>query len=70
MDHPDEPVEFSRSPAGSVQEVPEKIISVVVEDEDDEPTGVLEKWSAEAWFYASADDVMMCEPEPADGDGY
>ena len=57
MDHPDKPNERSRSQAGEVQNGPEQVIAVVVTDEDNEPAGVLEKWSADAWIYADADSL-------------
>lgn len=58
MDHPDKPAAFSRASAGEVHDEPEKIISIVVTDEDDDPAGVLEKWSADCWMYAPAEDLV------------
>lgn len=58
MDHPDEPSKFSSAPSGDVQPKPSKIISVVVTDKEQNPVGILEKWSSEAWFYAEEDDLM------------
>lgn len=57
MDHPDKPAAVSFALAGEVQVEPEKVISVVITDEDDDPVGVLEKWSGEAWIYADADSL-------------
>jgi len=57
MKHPDKPANISVSQAGKVQNVPEKAISVVVTDKENDPAGVLEKWSADAWIYADADSV-------------
>lgn len=58
MDHPDKPAAVSLALAGEVQNVPEEVISVVVTDEDGEPSGVLEKWSSDAWFYADEDALV------------
>lgn len=55
MDHPDKPAAVSLALAGEVQTEPEKVIAVVLTDEDDDPAGVLEKWSPDAWIYADAD---------------
>lgn len=37
-------------------EKPDDVLAIVVTDLDDEPVGVLEKWSDEAWFYAPVED--------------
>ena len=66
MDHPDKGVNFSYSGPGDIQDVPNKPISVVVTDENNEPAGVLEKWGPEAWFYAEDDSLRCLEPELAD----
>jgi len=60
MDHPDKPAAFSRASAGEVHDKPEQVmvIAVVVTDEDDDPAGVLEKWSGDGWFYAPAEDLV------------
>lgn len=58
MDHPDKPAASSRAPAGDVHDDPVKPISLVVTDEDNDPAGVLEKWSSNGWIYASADDLI------------
>lgn len=55
MDHPDDPVNISFARAGMVQNEPEDIISLVVSNEEDNPVGLLEKWSGDAWIYASTD---------------
>jgi hypothetical protein len=58
MDHPDKPAAFSRASAGEVHHEPEQVIAVVVTDEDDDPAGVLEKWSGDGWIYAPAEDLV------------
>lgn len=58
MDHPDEPAGISYSPAGLIEDKPEKVISIVVTDQDDDPVGVLEKWSGDAWIYADAESLV------------
>lgn len=55
MDHPDKPAAVSTALAGEVQTEPEEVTAVVVSDRDDNPAGVLEKWSDAAWIYADAD---------------
>lgn len=57
MNHPDKPVNISFSRAGAVQDKPDNILSIVVTDEEDEPAGVLEKWTGDAWIYADADSL-------------
>jgi hypothetical protein len=63
MPHPDEPVDVSFSVSGSIEDRPARVIAVVVSDEDNEPSGILEKWSKTAWIYADADSVELLEPE-------
>lgn len=58
MDHPDNPSESSCSQAGEIQPSPEKVISFVVTDREDNPSGVLEKWNADAWIYAETDSLI------------
>lgn len=58
MEHPDKRAEVSVSGPGSVQEVPEQVISVVVTDESNEPDGILEKWSSDSWIFADSDTLM------------
>jgi hypothetical protein len=57
MRGPDEPVDFSFAVAGSIEDEPERVIAVVVTDEENEPAGILEKWSSDAWIYADADSL-------------
>lgn len=61
MDHPDDPAPVSRAVAGEVEDKPEKVISLVVTDEDDEPDGLLEHWGSDAWIYA--DVSCLVSPE-------
>lgn len=63
MAHPDEPAKFSFAVSGSVEPRPDRVIAVVVTDEENEPSGILEKWSANAWIFADADSVEPLEPE-------
>jgi hypothetical protein len=58
MADPDDPVDYSFAVAGSIEDEPAEVIAVVVTDEDNEPCGVLEKWSANAWIYADADSLV------------
>jgi hypothetical protein len=46
---------FSVSEPGDVISVPDDAISIVIEDQDDEPHGLLEKWGDDAWIYAPVD---------------
>jgi hypothetical protein len=57
MDSPDKVAESSTAAAGDVHPKPERPVAVVVTDEDNEPAGVLEKWSSEGWIYADADSL-------------
>jgi hypothetical protein len=43
--------------SGDLENEPENVIAVVVTDEENEPSGILEKWSSDAWIYADADDL-------------
>lgn len=61
MDHPDKPAAYSRAPAGEVRTEPEKVISVVLTDEDNDPAGVLEQWGRESWIFAPAEDLVELE---------
>ena len=58
MRGPDVPVEQSFALSGDIEKEPNNIIAVVVTDEDDSPAGVLEKWSAGAWIYCEAGDLV------------
>jgi len=58
VDHPDKPANVSVSRTGEVQNVPERVTAVVVTDKEDDPAGVLEKWSADAWIYAETDSLI------------
>lgn len=54
---PSDPVKISRTSeiAGDLIE-PEDVRDVVVEDEDDEPVGLLIKWDSACWMWADAED--------------
>jgi hypothetical protein len=58
VDHPDKAAAFSKAPAGEVHDKPAEVISVVVTDEENDPAGLLEKWSGDGWFYAPAEDLV------------
>jgi hypothetical protein len=58
VDHPDQPTNISLAHAGEIQAKPEKIISVVVTNKENDPVGVLEKWNADAWIYAKTDSLI------------
>lgn len=58
MNHPDKPSSVSFSFSGEIEEEPENIIALVVENEDGDPVEILEKWSADAWISASTDDLI------------
>lgn len=55
MSHPDESARRSYSPSGVIADQPAEIERVTVEDEDDNPVGLLERWSATEWIYAEFD---------------
>jgi hypothetical protein len=57
MDSPDKPAAVSLALAGEPPEEPEQIIAVVVTDEENDPSGVLEKWGSDCWIYADADSL-------------
>jgi hypothetical protein len=58
MNHPDKGVKVSISPAGTIQTVPEPTTAFVIEDEEDNPIGILEKWNGAAWIYASKETLV------------
>lgn len=57
MRHPDKPASISLAISGDLETEPEKVIAVVVTDQENELSGILEKWSSDAWIYADADDL-------------
>lgn len=57
MDHPDFGAESSVAPAGDLEDPPEDVVAAVITDVDDDPAGVLEKWSDSAWIFADADSL-------------
>jgi hypothetical protein len=58
MDHPDKPTRCSWAGAGEVQTVPDNPTSLVISDQENDPTGLLEQWTADAWIYAETDDLV------------
>lgn len=61
MEHPDNASRRSYCPAGIVPEKPDDIFSIVLTDQDDEPVGVLEKWSGGMWVWAEVDSLIEAE---------
>jgi len=61
VDHPDRPAGISYSLSGSIADKPNKVISIVVTDQENEPAGILEKWNSEAWIYADAESLLEIE---------
>lgn len=57
MDHPDEPVSVSTNKSDDDPASTEDRWPIVIENEDDEPIAILEKWSADCWIYAEEDDL-------------
>ena len=57
-DHPDKAASSSVSRSGEIEREPQSTVAVVVTNQEDEPCGVLEKWSGDAWIYADEDAVM------------
>lgn len=58
MNHPDQLSCRSFSPSGSIVNSPQTAILLVVTDEEQNPAGLLEKWTSEAWIYASTDSLV------------
>jgi len=64
MRKPNDPAARSFAPAGSVADMSEMEIRVVVtSDVDDTPIGVLEYWDTGCWMYAEVDSLRPVEPE-------
>lgn len=59
MRKPNSPVSFSYAPAGSLVDMDEMDIRVVVtSDQNGEPIGVLEWWGTGCWMYLSCDSLV------------
>lgn len=63
MRDPNSPVNFSYAPAGSMADMAEMEVRVVVtSNQDGEPIGVLEWWGSACWIYAEVDCLRPVEP--------
>lgn len=64
MREPNSPVSFSYAPAGSIADMNEMEVRVVVtSDQTGQPIGVLEYWDSGCWIYAEVDSLWPVEPE-------
>lgn len=58
MSNPSGPVRSSVSESGKIPEVPGNPFSLAMKGENGEVTGLLEKWSKNAWIYARSDSLV------------